>query len=343
MPERPDPHAGTPLDGVDGLICDLDGVVYRGGDAVPHAVASLTASGLPVVYATNNASRRPRDVAEHLRSLGLDVEESRVVTSSTTAAAVLADRLREGARVLAVGGPGVTQALMSVGLRAVQPREMAGVGEPVQAVLQGYGSDVTASDLAEAAYAIQGGALWVATNDDATLPTERGVAPGNGSLVGAVASAVDVEARVTGKPHAPMYLIAAEVLGAAPERVLALGDRLETDVRGATAAGTRSALVLTGVHGWSDAAKAGRELRPGLVLQDLRDLGRSYPAPVLDEGAHRRGEARARVVDGEVQVEGEGADALRASLDALWSAVDDDLLSPDAAGAAMRRLVDRAR
>lgn len=309
------------VDRYQGLICDLDGVVYRGELAVPHAVEMLSTLGLPVIYATNNASRTPQDVAAHLCSLGLEVADSEVVTSSTAAATVLSRELPSGSPVLAIGGPGVAAALVEAGLRPVTPTKHRS-GTRVVAVLQGYGTNVTASDLAEAAYAIQGGARWVATNADRTLPTDRGVAPGNGSLVRAVRLAVDIDPEVTGKPYAPMYSIAAEQLGIDPSSVLAVGDRLETDLGGAVATGTGGALVLTGVHDWVDAAAAPPETRPDHVLVDLRGLTEPYPEGQRADGWWVRRDARARVLGDELEAQGDGVDLLRAVLDAIWAARD---------------------
>jgi len=253
------------------IVCDLDGVVYRGPAAVPHAIEALTNSTLPVIYATNNASRTPEDVAAHLRDLGLPCAPGDVATSSQAGAGLVADNVPPGSGVLAVGGPGVSAALVDVGLAPVGPAEAA--EHDVVAVLQGYGAGVTASDLAEVAYAVQAGATWVATNTDATLPTDRGVAPGNGSLIAAVQRAVghtpDV---VAGKPSAPLYLMCADRLAVAAERVLAVGDRLDTDIEGAVAAGMDSLLVLTGVDDLAACLEAPPHRRPTWVAPDLRAL-----------------------------------------------------------------------
>lgn len=254
------------------LVCDLDGVVYRGPSAVPHAVEALSALDRPVVYATNNASRRPADVAQHLTDLGLGCAPEDVVTSSQAAAWLLGEAGTEpGARVLAVGGAGVADALGEAGFTAVR---RVGEGEgAVAAVVQGYGPDVTAADLAEAAYAVEDGARWVATNTDATLPTDRGVAPGNGSLVGAVARAVGHEPDgVAGKPRPPLYLLAARRLGLEAPQVLAVGDRLDTDIEGAVSAGAESLLVLTGVDDLDAVLAAPASRRPTWVAPDLRWL-----------------------------------------------------------------------
>lgn len=274
---------------VRGILCDLDGVVYRGEHACPGAVEGLTAArsaGIQVLFMTNNASRPPGEVARHLTDLGLPTTDQEVLGASQVAASVLAAERTEllaapdgavAAAVLAIGGPGVALALREVGLHAVLPeqtRAAAAQGQPlsVAAVVQGYGSGVTALDLAEAAYAIAEGASWMATNDDSTLPTERGLAPGNGSLVAAVAHATGRLPRVVGKPHGPAYEVAMARLGLPREQCLMIGDRLETDISGARAVGLQSALVLTGVDGRADVDAAAEALRPDLVVETIPDL-----------------------------------------------------------------------
>ena len=194
-----------------------------------------------------------------------------MATSSQAGAWLLADRLAAGSPVLAVGGAGVSVALAEAGLRPVLPADAACT--PVDAVLQGYGPAVTATDLAEAAYAVEGGATWVATNTDGTLPTDRGVAPGNGSLVAAVERAVGHPPHlVAGKPAPPLYLLCAGRLDLPVDRVLAVGDRLDTDIEGAVAAGMDSLLVLTGVDDLRACLEAPPQRRPTWVAPDLRAL-----------------------------------------------------------------------
>nr|WP_246336383.1 HAD-IIA family hydrolase [Flexivirga oryzae] len=329
-----------------GLVCDLDGVVYRGAQAVPHAVDSLTAvsrSGGRIVYATNNASRPPAVVAESLRHLGLTVGVDDVLTSSIAGARHLAEDLRPGAQVLAIGGPGVAEALQDAGFRPVSPDAAPEVH--VDAVLQGYGSGVTAAQLGEAAYAIQGGARWVATNDDLTLPTDRGVAPGNGSLVAAVRLAVEVDPVVVGKPGALLYELAAQALGTDVEHTLGVGDRLETDVAGAHAAGLSALHVLTGVHGPADLVRARPDLRPRFVAEDLRALGEAYQEPqrVLD-GRWTLADASAAASGGgetfRIEFTAENGVPswivrLRLALALLWESLDAGALTPDQAVAAL--------
>jgi glycerol-1-phosphatase len=320
----------TLVEGFDGLVCDLDGVVYRGHEAMPHAVESLSSAlsaGVRVVYATNNASRPPAEVAAHLAALGLPGPVSRVVTSAQAGARHVAQRCPPGSLVLAVGGPGVTLALQEAGLVPVHAQARRSE-EHVVAVLQGYGAQVAWTDLAEVAYAVQAGALWVATNIDSTLPTERGVAPGNGALVGAVRSAVSVDPVVVGKPHTPLYDLSVSVLGTGVGRTLAIGDRLDTDIKGANAAGMNSLFVLGGVHGWTDVVGADVTARPRYVATDLRSLQSAYAEPVHDVRDLSRwacGEATAWVsATGDLGVSqaGDLNERLRAALRALWHASD---------------------
>jgi hypothetical protein len=210
--------------------------------------------------------------------------------------------------VLAVGGPGVDLALREAGLCPVraEPAPAGGAAaqspahgqrseEPLVAVVQGYGAGVAWTDLAEAAYAVQAGALWVATNIDSTLPTDRGMAPGNGALVGAVRQAVATDPVVVGKPHTPLYELSVSVLGTGRDRTLAIGDRLDTDIEGASAAGMSSLFVFGGVHRWADVV--GARNRPGRgtsprtcapCTRHTRSRSRTGPAGIPHSGCAAR-------------------------------------------------------
>lgn len=322
---------GSLIADYDGILCDLDGVIYRGQAVVPHAVESVLAAisrGRPVVYATNNASRAPAEVSAHLDSLGLPGPKSRIVTSAQAGAQHVAQRCPRGSRVLAVGGPGVSLALREAGLLPVLATQAAPLDQPLVAVLQGYGEQVAWTDLAEAAYAVQAGALWVATNIDSTLPTDRGVAPGNGALVGAVRQAVAADPVVVGKPHTPLYDLSVSVLGTSTDRTLAIGDRLDTDIAGANAAGMDALFVFGGVHGWADIVGVDQSARPRFVATDLRSLHLSYEPPVQDLEDPLRwvcGQAQASVSEsGDLVMAQTGGlnERLRAAVAALWHAGD---------------------
>ncbi len=255
----------------DVLACDLDGVVYRGGRAVLHAVETLAGLGdrVSVRYVTNNASRSPADVSAQLQQLGLPAGPESVLTSAQAGARLLASRFPAGTEVLAVGGPGVAAALREFGLVPVDG------GRP-RAVLQGWGPHVTVEELCRAAIAISRGAMWIATNLDLTLPTADGLVPGNGSLVAAVATATGQRPESVGKPQPAMYAeLVQAVPGRRPHRVLAIGDRLDTDIAGAHAAGLDSLLVLTGVHGLREVVDTA--VWPRFAAADLRALLRPIP------------------------------------------------------------------
>lgn len=303
-------------------LVDLDGVAYRGPVAIPHAAESLTAArtaGMAIEFITNNASREPGTVADHLSSLGIAATPGEVLTSAQAAAALLVTEVPSGAPVLVVGGPGLVTAVREAGFRQVTSAD----DDPV-AVVQGFAQDLTWRDLAEAAYAVQRGARHIVSNLDLTLPNERGLAPGNGSLVGAVVNATGVRPLSAGKPEPAMYRLAVERRGAG--RPLVVGDRLDTDLRGARAAGYPGLHVLTGVSDARDAVLAPPGERPTYLAVDLRGLLEAHPAPSPGaDGWWTCGTRSARAVDGGLVLDSRGdvdIDLVRAACGAAWDAAD---------------------
>ncbi|NMO89309.1 HAD-IIA family hydrolase [Actinomycetospora sp. TBRC 11914] len=252
----------------DALLVDLDGTVYAGPDAIPGAVEALEAArdgGLSVSYVTNNASRSPAEVAEHLARLGLTLTTDDVVTSAQAGAAVLAEQCDPGAKVLIVGTEALADEVRGVGLEPVRSAD----DDPV-AVVQGHNPDTGWRQLAEASLALGRGATWVATNIDPTLPSDRGIMLGNGSMVAALRWATHREPQVAGKPAAPLLRQAVERAGASTP--LVVGDRLDTDVAGGHAVGADTLVVLTGVSTPADVLTAPTEQRPTHVGPDLGAL-----------------------------------------------------------------------
>lgn len=260
-----------------GLV-DLDGVVYRGPDVIPGAREGIAAArdlGMRIAFVTNNSSRTPAAVAAQLRDIGIDADPEDIITSSQAAVSLAIKRLgTASARVLVVGGDGLRTAVNDAGLTAVQSAD-----DHPEAVLQGYSPDLRYADLAEAALAIRAGALWIATNGDTTLPTPRGLLPGNGALVAAVAAATGAQPLIAGKPELPLHEEAMRRTGA--QRPLIVGDRLDTDIAGAVAAGTDSLLVLTGVTTSKEAAASGRDRRPTYVAEDLSALTKTPSSLIM--------------------------------------------------------------
>jgi len=267
------------------VMFDLDGVLYVGPTAVPGAAEQLRRlrdQGTPVAYVTNNASRTPAQVATQLRGLGIDAAATDVVTSAQAAARLVADEVPAGAAVLVVGGEGLEVALAERGLRPVRSME-----DSPAALVQGYSPDVGWMHLAEASYAVAAGLPWVASNTDTTIPTARGTAPGNGTLVAAVAAASGGTPRVAGKPAAPLF--DETVLRIGCHHPLVVGDRLDTDIEGANLVGADSLLVLTGVTDVDEVANAEPIRRPTYLSPDLRGL--FVPHPPVHHPAEASGSA----------------------------------------------------
>jgi HAD superfamily hydrolase (TIGR01450 family) len=315
--------AAPPAHSHDVALLDLDGVVYVGPAAVPgvpEALERAVAAGMRLGFVTNNAARTPDQVAAHLTELGIAAQAGDVITSSQAAASVVADLIGPGGRVLAVGGPGVAAALTAAGLTVVERAE-----DSPAAVVQGYGPGVGWAQLAEAVVAVRGGARHVATNTDATIPSPRGVLPGNGALVGVVSTVTGQQPLVTGKPDPAMHAECVRRTGA--RRPLVVGDRLDTDIEGARRAGAASLLVLSGVATPADLLAAGPVHRPDLLAPDAAGMLVAHPEVSPVEGGWRCGQWQALAAGDQVTLrsvgpareDADGLDGLRALAVAHWS------------------------
>lgn len=310
--------ARTLIDAFDVVLFDLDGVIYTGTPAVPHAVDSLNtaaASGKRLGYLTNNASRTTQSVADHLADLGiLGVTASSVVSSPEAAVPLLARSVEAGAEVLVVGGEGLLYEVRNAGYRITRTAT-----SNTAAVIQGFAPDVSWTDLAEACYAIEAGAVWVGTNADWTIPREKGIAPGNGTFIAAVHTATGTFPEVAGKPERPIFDVARARFSA--QRPLMVGDRLDTDILGANRAEMASLLVLTGVDTSLSVLRAVPDQRPTYIGRDLRALNTFYAPAVLDGNVARCGDVTVRldravltVTDGDLH----RVEALRAACALVW-------------------------
>ncbi|MEV8478892.1 HAD-IIA family hydrolase [Streptomyces sp. NPDC051173] len=330
---RPDGSREPLSAAYDTALLDLDGVVYAGGEAIAYAVESLGTArdgGMHLAYVTNNAARTPETVAAHLTELGVPAEPSDVITSAQAVARLIADQIPSGSRVLVIGTEGLRVALEERGLVPVDSAD-----DDPAAVAQGYGGpDMPWSRLAEASYAVARGVPWFASNTDLTIPSARGIAPGNGAAVQVVRIATGAEPQVAGKPLPPMHR--ETVLRTGAERPLVVGDRLDTDIEGAYVGGVDSLLVLTGVTTAAQLLAAPPEHRPTYVAEDLRGLLQAQP-PVGDD--FRCGGWTASAEDGELALTGSGepVDGLRALCGAAWSAAGSGRCELDA-GKALARL-----
>ncbi|MFF5205342.1 HAD-IIA family hydrolase [Streptosporangium sp. NPDC000396] len=331
----------TLIDPYDTLLLDLDGVVYLGREAVPGAPEALREAarrGVRLAYVTNNASRTSGAIAEHLSELGAPATPEDVVTSAQAAARLVAERVEPGAAVLVVGGMGLRSALRAHGLRPVS----TAMDAPV-AVVQGIAPNLSYGLLSEGALAVRQGALFVAANADLTMPTGRGELPGNGAMSRVIAAATGVEPIVAGKPEPPLHR--ESILRTGSERPLVVGDRLDTDIEGASNAGVDSLLVLTGVASALDLLTAAPRHRPAYVAADLSALHRPYPQVLRSEGGWTCEGWIARWVEGRLRLDGQGdpLDGLRAACAATWEAAGEGRAEEDAVKAVLHSSLPDAR
>lgn len=320
----------------DTALLDLDGVVYAGGNAIVHAVESLALArtgGMRLAYVTNNALRTPDAVAEHLTELGIPTGAGDVITSAQAVARLISEQVPRGSRVLVVGGDGLRVALRERGLEPVESAD-----DDPAAVVQGYGGpELTWGRFAEACYAVARGVPWFASNTDLTIPSGRGIAPGNGAAVEVVRIATGAEPQVAGKPLPPMHR--ETILRTGAERPLVVGDRLDTDIEGAFNGGVDSLLVLTGVTDGARLLAAPPEHRPTYVDADLRGLLTGQPEVTREGDGFRCGGWTAAAGDDRLDLTGDGdtLDGLRALCAAAWTAAGEGACDLDG-GKALARL-----
>ncbi|WP_143965470.1 HAD-IIA family hydrolase [Gordonia zhaorongruii] len=319
--------------GYDTLLVDLDGTLFAGRSALPNAVETVNGASSPVLFVTNNASRSPDAVAEHLESLGVRASADQVVSSAQAGASLLVERVQAGSRVLVVGADALRDEVAERGFVVVDSAD----DEP-RAVVQGHSPDTGWAQLSEAALSVRAGATWIACNVDTTLPNERGLLVGNGSMVAAVRSATGQDPLVAGKPAAPIMRDA--LSRSEGRRPLVVGDRLDTDIAGARTVGLDSLLVLTGVSDAAALLASEPESRPTYVAAGLEAL--NGDAEDYRIGAH--GGWKIQVVEEHVTIaarNGATPETLLPSLaHAVWTAdvADRDLriaASDDAAAEAL--------
>lgn len=256
------------------VIMDMDGVLWRGTQVLPGAPALfsfLRARGLPFALATNNSSRAPSDYVEKLAALAIGtVEPEQIVTSGTATVRYLRSQFAPGTPVHVLGGDGLRALIESAGFTLV------GMEGEASVVVAGIDFELTYAKLKRASRLIRAGAEFIGTNADATFPMADGLAPGAGSLLAALQTATSRQPRIMGKPAAPMFETALEVVAAPPASTLMIGDRLDTDIAGASALGLRTALVLTGVATAADLEES--TCLPDAIYADLPSLLRDWEA-----------------------------------------------------------------
>lgn len=251
-----------------GLILDMDGVLYRGNQALPGAreiFPALRGAGLSFLLLTNNSTLSQQQYADKLARMGITVPPELIVTSGVATSLYLMQHYPEGGGVYVLGESGLLTTLT-----AGVPGFRADGWQP-KFVVVGLDFHFNYDALQRACSAIRGGAVFIATNTDATLPVEGGEQwPGAGSIVAAVRTCSGVEPVVIGKPNPFIGQMALLKLDLPAEQVLCVGDRLETDIALGKSVGMKTALVLTGVSQQEDIRQTGVE--PDYVFEDLPTL-----------------------------------------------------------------------
>ena len=249
------------------LVCDMDGVIYRGDQPIagaPQAIMRLRSSGVRVLFCTNNSSQTVEEYRVKLGAMGIEATPDDILTSAVVTADVLKERGLKGKRTFIVGGAGME----AVARDAVLERTSS--GKDAEVVLVGWDPSFDYSKMRHAADAVRAGAVFIASNSDATFPSPEGALPGAGAILASIEVASGRRAEVLGKPHKPMTDAIARRLGRGP-RVAAVGDRPDTDLAAGRAMGWMTILVLTGVT--SREQSEALDPQPDLIAGSLADLG----------------------------------------------------------------------
>jgi 4-nitrophenyl phosphatase len=252
-----------------GLIFDMDGVLWRGGKPLPGiktTFSRLRERQIPFVLATNNATQTFEEVRSRMEMAGVAVEPNEVLTCAVGAASYLQQHVPVGSSIYAIGAPALHRALEEVGYLVQES------SDDVTAVVVGMDWSLTWEKLAEANYALMNGAFFLGTNPDVSFPTERGLAPGNGAILAALETATGREATIFGKPEPYLFIEALQRMGTPATHTVAVGDRLETDILGGKRAELPTSLVLTGVTTKEQVAIS--DIQPDWVFMDLEELSR---------------------------------------------------------------------
>jgi 4-nitrophenyl phosphatase len=250
---------------IEHLIIDMDGVLYRGNEALPGTsdfVEFLRRRGIGFVLATNNSTRTPEQFVDKLARMGMTVGADEVLTSAQATAGHLSGIAPPGTRVFVVGQEGLRTALHGAGFRLVE--------RDAEFVVAGMDFAICYERLAQATLQIRAGATFIGTNPDRTFPSERGIVPGAGSLLAFLEAATGTKPLIIGKPGTAMMEQALAHMRAQPATTAILGDRLETDILAGRRAGLMTLLVLSGVTDRTSLAAS--EIQPDQVFEHVAHL-----------------------------------------------------------------------
>jgi 4-nitrophenyl phosphatase len=259
------------------LILDMDGVLYRGNEPIPRLgefFAFLRGRRTPFMLVTNNTTRTPREHAEKLAGMGVQVSPSEILTSAQGSARLLRRDYPAGTRVHVFGMPALRQAMTEEGFVLAD--------DDVKVVVASVDRDLNFEKVKIASRLIRAGARFIATNLDPNIPSEDGFLPGTGAMVAMLAAASGVTPTGVGKPEPIMYELAMAQMGARPDTTAAVGDRVMTDIIGGKRAGLTTICVLSGASDRAEAEAAGADF----IFDDIGYLLDAWRAALID---HRPG------------------------------------------------------
>ncbi len=252
----------------DALVCDMDGVLYRGNEPVPdapQAIHRLRRAGVRLLFCTNNSHSTISEYETKLRGIGIPVDPDELLTSAVVTAEVLRERGFAGKNALVVGGPGLRDALDAIGMTVLDGE----IRRDADVVAVGWDPRFDYSAMKRATAAVRRGAYFVASNSDASFPAPGELWPGAGAILASIEVASGKKADVMGKPHAPMMEAAARRLAGA-RRIAIVGDRADTDLAGGRSLGFTTILVTSGVTAAEDVAAL--DPQPDVVLRSIAEL-----------------------------------------------------------------------
>lgn len=255
------------------LILDMDGVLWRGETAMPGLAdffKTLDELDLNYVLATNNATKVATQYTEKLAHFGVDVPAEKILTSSEATAAYLRQEYPAGTSTYVVGEEGLRLALREKEFDLLEADGFVGAETRTELVVVGFSPNVCYPHLASAAHLILNGARFVGTNPDPTIPAEVGPLPGAGSILNFIQTATATEPLIVGKPGKAVFEEALRRLGGSAENTAMVGDRLETDIKGAQAACLYTILLLSGVTRREKAESA--KIQADLVCENIEEL-----------------------------------------------------------------------
>jgi glycerol 3-phosphatase-2 len=254
-------------DDFDGLLIDLDGVVWIGREPVPgapEALQALLAAGKRIVFVTNNPAKLPAAYQERLQAMGVEVGEDQIVTAGMVAARLAADAAGPDGSAFVISRGPLKEMVAAAGVTVLEGE----AGRDASVVVVSGHREFDYAALLTAKRALDRGAALIATSRDPTMPMPGGEWPGTGAILAAVETASGRVAEIAGKPERHLFEIALAAIGA--ERVAMVGDRVSSDIEGGRRAGLETILVLSGTTIRERAQAA--EPRPDHVVDDLAAL-----------------------------------------------------------------------